>query len=173
MNNSLMSLLLQTLVQMSAPQPAPASPPTVEHKGNPEGLAYFADRNAQVDVERALADARASGKTALIILGANWCHDSIGLAGWLDTPRFMEMMRDRYQIVYVDVGTPQTGKGRNLDIAKRFGIKKVKSTPLVMLVSADGHLLNGKKDAASWRNAASRSDDEIFRYFNEFRANRN
>jgi hypothetical protein len=29
-------------------------------------------------------------------------------------------------------------------------------------------LLNSKKDAASWRNAASRSEDEIYRYFAEF-----
>ena len=82
--------------------------------------------------------------------------------------RFKEMMRDRYQIVYVDVGTPQLGKGRNLDIAKRFGIGKVKNTPLLIMVSAEGKLLNSKKDAASWRNAASRNEDDIYRYFATF-----
>ena len=62
----------------------------------------------------------------------------------------------------------QLYEGRNLDIAKRFGIKKVKTTPLVMLVSADGKLLNSKKDAASWRNAASRGEDDIYSYFARF-----
>jgi hypothetical protein len=33
------------------------------------------------------------------------------------------------------------------------------------VLSSDGKLLNSKKDAASWRNAASRSEDDIFRYF--------
>lgn len=160
-------LLLQTLVHMTAPA-TPVPPPVMERSGNPEGLAFFADRDAQADVERALADAKASGKNVVVIMGANWCHDSVGLAGWLDTPRFMEMMRDRYHLVYVDVGTPQIGKGRNLDIAKRFGIGKVKNTPLVMVLSADGKLLNGKKDAISWRNAASRSEDDIYRYFSTF-----
>jgi hypothetical protein len=168
MSPAIIAILLQTLVHMTAPQPAPSPPQPVERKGNPEGLAFFADRNAQVDLERALLDAKVSGKTVLVIMGANWCHDSVGLAGWLDTPRFMAMMRDRYAIVYVDVGTPQTGKGRNLDIAKRFGIGKVNTTPLVMLVSADGKLLNSKKDAAGWRNAASRGEDEIYRYFDRF-----
>jgi hypothetical protein len=167
-NSYIIGLLLQTVVHMTAPAPAPTPPPPVEHKGNPEGLSYFADRNAQSDVDSALVDAKVSGKTVIVILGANWCHDSVGLAGWLDTPRFMTMMRDRFAIVYVDVGTPQTGKGRNLDIAKRFGIKKVRNTPLVMLVSPDGKLLNSKKDAASWRNAASRSEGEIFGYFSAF-----
>lgn len=165
-------LLLQTLVHTTAPIAPPTSAP-VELESNPEGLVYLPERNAQDDVEGALSDAKVSGKTVVMIMGANWCHDSTGLAGWLNTPRFVDMMRDRYQIVYIDVGTPQIGKGRNLDIAKRLGIKNVKNTPLVMLVSADGVLLNSKKDAASWRNAASRSDDEIFRYFNAFQVLRN
>ncbi len=160
-------LLLQTLVHTTTPA-APAPSPPVEHKANPESMAFFADRNAQIDVEKALDEAKISGKNVLIILGANWCHDSIGLAGWLDSPRFMTMIRDRYVTVYVDVGTPQIGKGRNLDIAKRFGIKRIKSTPVVMVVSADGKLLNSEKDAVSWRNAASRREDDIFRYFDGF-----
>jgi hypothetical protein len=166
MNAAILALLLQTLVYMTSPAPAPTAP--AESKANPESLAYLADRNAQADVDNALTSAKTSGKTLLIIMGANWCHDSIGLAGWLGTQRFTAMMRDRYAIVYVDVGKPQTGNGRNLDIAKRFGIKKVRNTPLVMLVSADGKLLNSKKDAIGWRNAASRSEDDIYRYFAEF-----
>jgi thiol-disulfide isomerase/thioredoxin len=168
MNSALAALLLQTLIHTTGPA-APAAPATVERSANPESRAYFADRNAQQDVENALASAKVSGKTVIVIMGANWCHDSIGLAGKLDSPRFTQMMQDRYGVVYVDVGTPQTGKGRNLDIAKRFGIKKVKTTPLVMLVSPEGALLNSKKEAASWRNAASRSEDDIYRYFAEFK----
>jgi hypothetical protein len=169
MKISLLALmLLQTVVHTTEPGSAPASPPPVERKGNPERLAYFADRNAQADVENAFASAKASGKNVLVIMGANWCHDSIGLAGWLDTPRFMAMMRDRYSIVFIDSGSPQTGKGRNLDIAKRFGIAKVKSTPLVFVLSPDGKLLNSRKDAVSWRNAASRSENSIFAYFDSF-----
>lgn len=162
-------MLLQTLVHTSHTGSVPAPLVATESKGHPESHAYFANRNAQTDLEHALVEAKRTGKTVLIIMGANWCHDSVGLAGWLDTPRFMNLMRDRYTMVYVDVGTPQTDKGRNLDIAARFGIKKVKSTPLVMLVSADGRLLNGKRDAVSWRNAASRSEDNIYRYFADFK----
>lgn len=166
------SLLLLSLLLIAAPdseaslpeQPAAAA----ERQSNPEALAFIAESNAQADVDRALADAKKDGKTVLVILGANWCHDSIGLAGWFDTPRFKDMMRDRYSIVYVDVGTPQNGRGRNLDIAKRFGINKVKNTPLVLIVSADGERMNSKKDAIGWRNAASRSEDDIYRYFATF-----
>jgi Thioredoxin-like len=159
--------LLLAAAPVTEPQPVPSAPS--EHKANPEASAFAPDRNAQADVDRALADAQQSRKTVLVILGANWCHDSVGLAGWLDTPRFADLMRDRYNIVYVDVGTPQIGQGRNLDIARRFGIKKVKNTPLLMVISPDGKLLNDKKDAVSWRNAASRSEDDIYRYFAAFK----
>lgn len=155
--------LLLTAAPVSGTEPAP--PAAHEHSANPEILAFDPDRTAQSDVDRALTDAKQSRKTVLVILGANWCHDSVGLAGWLETPRFVDMMRDRYSIVYVDVGTPQIGQGRNLDIARRFGIKKVKNTPLLLVISPDGKLLNDKRDAVSWRNAASRSEDDIYRYF--------
>lgn len=160
-------LLLQTLVQTPQPDPPPSPQPTVQSQ-LPEKLAYSADRDAKADVDTALASARVSGKTVIVIMGANWCHDSAGLAGWLGTPRFIDMIRDRFDIIYVDVGVPQAGRGRNLDIAKRFGIKKVKGTPLVLVLSPDGKLLNSRKDAASWRNAASRSEDEIYLYFSAF-----
>lgn len=168
MSAYLAAMLLQTLVHTTQPELTPAPPTPTERIGNPEAKAYFADRDAKADVETALADARVSGKTVVVVLGANWCHDSVGLAGWLATPRFVNLMRERYSLVYVDVGIPQTGKGRNLDIAARFGIKKLKSTPLVLLVSGNGKLLNNKRDAVSWRNAASRSENDIYRYFAEF-----
>jgi Thioredoxin-like len=168
MNLGIGSILLQTLVHMTTPQPASAPPLPAEQARERQGLVYFADRDAKADVASALAEARLNDKTLIVIMGANWCHDSVGLADRLHSTRFSDMMHDRYIVLYVDVGTPQTGKGRNLDIAKRFGIGKVKNTPLVMMVSADGRLLNSKKDAASWRNAASRTEDDVFRYFATF-----
>jgi thiol-disulfide isomerase/thioredoxin len=167
-----MTALLALLLAAANPVPPPPlsreeSAARAEH---PQGLAYFADRDAQADVDQALQRAGGNGKMVLLVMGANWCHDSIGLAGWFDTPRFAAMLGERYEIVYVDVGVPQTGHGRNLDIAKRFGIKKLRNTPLVMLLSAKGKLLNSKKDAISWRNAGSRSEADIYRYFSEFTA---
>ncbi len=135
---------------------------------HPEASVYSTASDATNDVTRALDAAAIDGRKVIIIMGANWCHDSRALAGWFATPRFAAMLGGRYEVVYVDVGTPQTGKGRNLDVARRFGIKKVKNTPLVMVVSASGKLLNSRKNAVSWRNAASRSEDDIYSYFSAF-----
>jgi thiol-disulfide isomerase/thioredoxin len=128
---------------------------------HPEARAYSAEANAASDVDAALARAASSGKRVLLVMGANWCHDSRALAGWLETPRFAALTAARYEVVFVDVGVPQTGEGRNLDIAARFGLAEVKGTPALLVLTPEGRALN-LDTAASWRNAGSRSEDAIY-----------
>lgn len=156
----------------TTPTPAPAPPPYRE--AQPEDrfstIAYDPAADAASELEFAQKNAAISGKKLLIIMGGNWCQDSAALANLIDSPRFIGMITQNYEVLFVDVGVPQTGNGRNLEIAKRFGIKKVKGTPTVLVVSPLGKLLNSKKDAASWRNAASRDEDAVYSYFAEFTA---
>ncbi|MFO6430756.1 thioredoxin family protein [Erythrobacter sp. W302b] len=128
---------------------------------HPEARAYSATADATAEVDAALARAATSGKRVLLVLGANWCHDSRALAGWLETPRFAALTAQAYDVVFVDVGTPQTGEGRNLDIARRFGLADMPGTPALLVLTAEGRAVN-LDTAASWRNAASRSEDAIF-----------
>ena len=128
---------------------------------HPEARAYSATADATADVDAALARAAASGKRVLLVLGANWCHDSRALAGWLETPRFAALTAQAYDVVFVDVGTPRTGEGRNLDIARRFGLADMPGTPALLALTPEGRTVN-LDTAASWRNAASRSEDAIF-----------
>jgi Thioredoxin-like len=172
-----MKLLLASLLWSAQPGPVVATP-QFEPRPPPPRVATAQDRystiafdpteDAKSQLEFKLRGAKIMGRKLLVIMGGNWCHDSAALANLLDTPRFVGMVTQNYEILFVDVGVPQTGRGRNLEIAKRFGIGKVKGTPLVLILSPDGKLLNSKKDAASWRNAASRSEDEVYRYFAEF-----
>ena len=117
-----------------------------------------ADPNAAIDA--ALAAARQSGKPVLLIMGTNDCHDSAWLANLLTADRFAPV-RARYEIVHADIGMPHVrGRGRHPDVPKRFGFK-IKGTPTVAILDADGEVLN-RKAAPKWRNAASRSDDAIY-----------
>lgn len=128
---------------------------------HPEARAYSASADATAEVDAALARAAVSGKRVLLVMGANWCHDSRALAGWLETPRFAALTAARYEVVFVDVGVPQTGKGRNLDIARRLGLTEFPGTPALLVLTPEGKALN-LDTAATWRNAASRSEDAIF-----------
>ncbi len=134
---------------------------TPDAPAHPEARAYSANAHAAAEVDAALARASANGKRVLLVMGANWCHDSRALAGWLETPRFAALVARAYEVAYVDVGVPQTGEGRNLDIARRFGLAELTGTPALLVLTADGKAVN-LDTAASWRNAASRSEDAIF-----------
>ena len=128
------------------------------------GAVYDATRDADADVAAALARAATNGHMVMIILGGNWCHDSRALATHFADPEFQTMLRDRYEVVYVDVGH----RDRNLHIPERYGAATVAGTPTVLLLSPQGSLLN-RGTAGSWRNAASRSRRTIYAAFARFR----
>ena len=139
---------------------ATPAPKTAAAPAHPEARVYDVKPDAMGEVDAALARAAANGKRVLLVMGANWCHDSRALAGWLETPRFTALVAERYELVFVNVGMAQSGDGHNLDIARRFGLTEFPGTPAVLVLTADGKLVN-PDTAASWRNAASRSEDAI------------
>ena len=123
-----------------------------------KSTAFIADPMPAIDA--ALAKAKQSGKPVLLVMGTGGCHDSAWLANLIATDRFAPV-RDRYEIVYADIGMPHIrGCGRNPEVAKRFGFK-IRGTPTVAILDANGTVLN-RKAAPKWRNAASRSDDDIY-----------
>ncbi|KTE22406.1 hypothetical protein ATE67_00155 [Sphingopyxis sp. H050] len=154
--------ILALALQLGTPAPRtpPPGPPPVSDPYFT--MAFDPAAPAMAAVDNALTAARHSGKQVLLIMGANRCHDSAYLANKIDSPRFVGPVNARYHVVFVDVGMPQLGQGRNLDVAARFGFKTIKGTPTVAILDADGHVLN-RKAAPKWRNAASRSDDDIYK----------
>ncbi len=130
---------------------------------HPEARPFSKGRNADFDVDGALADARRTGKTVALVFGANWCHDSRGLAGRLKQPQFAAIVDRGFHLVYVDVGR----RNRNLDVARRFGVEELRGTPTVLFVSPEGELLN-PETVHDWRNAASRTRQETLDFFAKF-----
>lgn len=118
--------------------------------------------DAQFAVDEAIAQSAASGKHAIIVMGADWCHDSRALAGWFETPRFETMLQENFVVQYIDVGQ----KNRNIDVAQRFGLENIVGTPTIIVTNRQGEVLN-LESAPTWRNAASRTEDSIFDYFSE------
>lgn len=139
--------------------------PSASAAEHPEARPFDPDPalSAQDAVDEALADAALANKNAMIVMGANWCHDSRALAGWFQTPRFAAMLQDNYVVRYIDVGK----KDRNIDVAQRFGIDDIIGTPTVVVTDPQGTVLN-LDTAPTWRNAASRDEDAIYEYFEGF-----
>lgn len=147
----------------------PAAPPVLA--GDSAPIAYYPERaDDAARLDAALAAARAEGKLAVIVFGADWCHDSQALAALLTSDAFKAEFGTRFAVTFIDVGVPQDGRGRNLDLAGRFGVAKMPGTPTMVVVSPRGKRLNGRKDAYSWRNAASRDRAEVLGWFRKIAA---
>ena len=127
----------------------------------PEARLYDVSGDAMADVDAALARATETDKRVLIAFGANWCHDSRAFAGWTTSDRIGTMIEERYELVFVNVGMPQQGDWHNSQVLQRFGIEEQGGTPLVLALTAECEVLNADT-AQSWRNTASRSEDEIY-----------
>ena len=131
-----------------------------EHHAENEPRPYDAEADAAIDINHILVAAKEEGKLGLLIFGANWCHDSRALAEHFEKPRFETLLRSHYKMTYVDVGQ----KNRNIDQARKFGVDDIVGTPTVFITDSDGNVLN-LDTAPTWRNAASRNEDDIFEYF--------
>ena len=158
-------LLLALTAGQAGVLAAPDATPAAEA---PKLLYDPVEANGAKALELALAHAAASKTLAVIVFGADWCHDSRALSEVLTSAAFKSEFGSRVEVTFIDVGRPQTGEGRNLDLVQRLGVKNLKSTPALFVLRGDGKLLNGKKDATSWRNAESRGTGKVLAWFRWF-----
>lgn len=136
-----------------------------------EQSAYYpAAADARADLDAALAEAARTGRFAVIVFGGDWCHDSTGLAKVLTGPAFRDEFGARFSVTFIDVGVPQTGNGRNLDLIARYGVKRMRGTPAMFVIGPDGAARNSRRDAQGWRNADSRGEAAILDWFRRLSA---
>ena len=124
------------------------------HASNFNGFDKTVDAKWQIETVKAVS--AETGKLSLVMMGANWCHDSEALYEALASPELSNFIADNFNVAFVDVGQ----KDRNLDIARSFGLDGIKGTPTVILLSPEGEVLN-LESAVAWRNSANRSNDDI------------
>lgn len=141
----------------AAPRAAPAPGAARAEDGEPRP--FDERRAAMADVDAGLERAKTEGRNLLLVLGGNWCHDSRGFAQKLADPMIAPVIDAAYVVVFVDVGQ----RDRNLDVARRFGVRDLIGTPTLLVVSPAGALLNAGS-VHDWRDAASRSVAETAAY---------
>tara|TARA_R110001606_G_scaffold3808_12_gene18287 strand:+ start:2118 stop:2954 length:837 start_codon:yes stop_codon:yes gene_type:complete len=128
-----------------------------------EGAPSPFDQNyaAMEIVDAALAEALAEEKKLLLVFGANWCHDSHGLAGHFQDPELAAMLADHYVTRFVDVGW----RDQNQDVIRRFGVAALYATPMVLIIDpADETVLN-RDQREAWGTAASTPVEQARTYF--------
>ena len=133
---------------------------------DPDGRLYQSSGDPLADVEQALGRADDGDRLALVVLGANWCHDSRALAARLHRAPLAEVIQENYELVFVDVGFYELGR----DVVQQFGIANYYATPTVLIMDpASGALINDE-DRDIWTNAYSIDMSSSVQYFEKWAA---
>lgn len=115
---------------------------------------------AALQVDTALAEAGRRGVNALVIFGAQWCHDSRGLVAEITGEGTQAaLVAEHYALAFIYVGQ----RDANLDQLARFGVEWMFGTPTVLVVSPDGVLLNAQT-VHDWRMAHSAAHADLGAY---------
>jgi hypothetical protein len=124
------------------------------------GAIYDQDMDAAAAIDAALAEAATRQVPALLVFGANWCHDSRGLAHTLTTHEALApYAAGSIETVFIDVGT----RSRNLDQLARFGVEEIFGTPTLVIATPEGETLNAGS-VHHWRTAYDAAPADIAAY---------
>jgi len=134
---------------------------------DPEGRLYQPSESPLADVQQALSRAGDGDRLALVVLGANWCHDSRALASRLHSSPLAELIQQNYELVFVDVGFYDKGRA----VAQQFGVAHYYATPTVLIIDPlNGQLVNDE-DRHIWGNAFNIDMSSSVRYFEKWAMN--
>lgn len=141
-----------------------AGDPAHAAETDPDGRVFEPADNPLADVQQALERAADADKRALVVLGANWCHDSRALAARLHRSPLAEVIDEHYELQFVDVGFYEDLRA----LTTQFGVAQYYATPTVLIIDpSNGRLLNDE-DRHRWGNAFRISMPESVQYFEKW-----
>lgn len=138
--------------------------PACAAETDPDGALYQPSEDQLADVRQTLERAKANDRLALIVLGANWCHDSRALAARLNKSPLKEVIDENYETVIVDVGYYENGR----DVVNQFGVHHYYATPTVLVVDPETGELVNEWDRHQWGDAYRISMDDSVEYFEKW-----
>lgn len=131
---------------------------------DPDGRRYQPSANPLGDVQHALVRAADGDQLVLVVLGANWCHDSRALASRLNRAPLAELVEERYELVLVDAGLLDKGR----DVMQRFGVAHYYATPTVLIIDPSSGKLINDEDRHQWGNAYNIDMSTSVQYFEKW-----
>jgi len=113
------------------------------------------------EIDGVLRQAAAEQKLAMLVLGANWCHDSTDFAAMLESPELKPWLEEHYVIALYDQGY--------LDhiptYVQPFGVPTMYGTPTVLVIDPQTRGVRNLDSHFYWRNASQLEIVDARRYF--------
>ncbi|MGB5492190.1 MAG: hypothetical protein WBM76_15295 [Woeseiaceae bacterium] len=132
-----------------------------------DGRLFRASADPLADVQQALGRADDGDRLALVVLGANWCHDSRALASRLQRKPLAEVIQQHYELIFVDVGFLDKGR----PVVQQFGVAHFYATPTVLIIDPLSGALVNDGDRHIWGDAYNIDMPSSVQYFEEWATN--
>lgn len=130
--------------------------------------ALFPETTAYDDIDQSIAASRQAAiehdKLLMIVMGADWCHDSRAFVNYLQDPSFAALVEQRFIVQRVNVGYYDFVR----DVITRWNVPVIYGTPTVLVVEPVTDTLLNRDSLPTWRNAASMSATDATAYFDDF-----
>jgi len=120
------------------------------------GMPYDEGADANAQLQRALAAARADRNDVLVVFGANWCPDCRELDKALNGSSHA-LIAGHFEVVKVDVGRFD----KNLELANQYGNPIKMGIPAVVVLTADNRIVYSSK-GGELANARKMGDTGIY-----------
>ena len=117
-------------------------------------------------LEEALRQAHMEGKPLLLILGANWCHDSRSLAGYFDSPE-VKQAASHYQVLPVNVGYLENKSA----LLGQFKYPAYFATPTVLAIDPVSKAVLNRASLVTWQSAHNESAATLAEYLDAIATN--
>jgi hypothetical protein len=128
---------------------------------------YTPSNTPKEQVETALAKAKAENKYALIVLGAQWCHDSVGLAARFSSDEMQSILSERFVTQFIDVGYFEDLR----DITNLVAYPNYFATPTVMIVNPVTNTIENIDSMTIWQSADSVEMETYIEEFSKWNTN--
>jgi len=161
-----LSLLLSTACSTTRMARASDDAPP-EPTGSPPirtGKLYLPSDDAMADLAAGIDAARDSDRLLLVVMGANWCHDSRALASRLFQQPLSTVVDAHYETLFVDVGYLEKGR----EVITSLGIPIYYATPTVLIVDPVSGKVVNTQNRHQWAEAATLSMEQSVDYFQQF-----
>jgi hypothetical protein len=117
-----------------------------------------------MQAKTALSNAKAENKYALIVLGAQWCHDSVTFAERFSSEQMQSVLTGRFVTQFIDVGYLQDRR----DITTLVGYPHYFATPTVLIVDPSSNEIVNIDSLKVWQSADSVELQEYVERFASF-----
>jgi len=159
-----LGLFLAMMVLCLSPALNPAFSAALSDDGLEEKKLFVPSENLMGDHAAMLSAAMAEDRRLMIVIGANWCHDTSSFLNKIETNDETGPIRDGFRTMLVDVGAFDTQWEVLLD---HYKMPTIYGTPTVLIVDPLSDTILNPISMHRWRNAANEDKSTIQEWLNK------